>query len=205
MRSALRASGPGVRSSAAAVRRWNVQHRPRERGAVPGRLHVRSESTLGRVITAACLLGGLATVATGCAVPEIVSCADGRVCPLGTICVAAGCAAPGCGDNDVDAFFGEECDDGNQTAGDGCSLTCRIESCGNGVLDPSGGEQCDDAGHLSHDGCSSRCLTEVPTWRELVDAGGPRSRLGAAAAWDPDRGRGFMHGGRILGVDMDEL
>ena len=35
-------------------------------------------------------------------------------------------AAPGCGDDTVGA--GETCDDGNTTAGDGCSATCQIES-----------------------------------------------------------------------------
>ena len=35
-------------------------------------------------------------------------------------------AAPGCGDDVV--VSPEECDDGNTTAGDGCSATCQIES-----------------------------------------------------------------------------
>ena len=32
-----------------------------------------------------------------------------------------------CGDGVLDPSFGEECDDGNLTNGDGCSDTCRIE------------------------------------------------------------------------------
>src|SRR5262249_42603881 len=37
---------------------------------------------------------------------------------------------------------GEECDDGNAAACDGCSPSCRLERCGNGIIDC--GEQCDD-------------------------------------------------------------
>ena len=35
---------------------------------------------------------------------------------------------PRCGDSNVDAAFGETCDDGNTTSGDGCSATCQDES-----------------------------------------------------------------------------
>jgi cysteine-rich repeat protein len=33
-----------------------------------------------------------------------------------------------CGDGDVDASCGEQCDDGNTVGGDGCSATCQTES-----------------------------------------------------------------------------
>ena len=36
--------------------------------------------------------------------------------------------APYCGDNILQPAFGEQCDDGNNTSGDGCSATCQIES-----------------------------------------------------------------------------
>jgi|GEM_PF-1851224 len=64
----------------------------------------------------------------------------------------------------------EQCDDGNQVPGDGCSDTCTVESgwtctgtnpsgcmrlCGNGVLDPD--EECDDANLTDGDSCSSLC------------------------------------------------
>jgi cysteine-rich repeat protein len=152
------------------------------------------------VFAARPLLGLLAIIVTGCAEPDVVACADGRYCPLGTLCVARGCAAPGCGDADVDAFFGEQCDDGNLASGDGCSATCLLELCGNGILDRTTGEQCDDGNLQSHDGCSSGCLVEQPQWHQLVLAGLPATRHSAAAAWDPDEGRAVMHGGRIDGA-----
>ncbi|MFH1712134.1 MAG: IPT/TIG domain-containing protein, partial [Patescibacteria group bacterium] len=65
---------------------------------------------------------------------------------------------------------GEECDDGNNLDGDGCSAMCLNEgsrilglTCGN--LDIAhqndiGGEDCDDGNRLSNDGCSADCLNE---------------------------------------------
>jgi fibro-slime domain-containing protein len=72
---------------------------------------------------------------------------------------------------------GEECDDGNDVSGDGCSSTCQIEKgwvcptpgaacvaaqCGDGVV--AGSEQCDDGNTVSGDGCSSTCQVE-PGWQ----------------------------------------
>jgi cysteine-rich repeat protein len=63
-----------------------------------------------------------------------------------------------CGNNILE--FGETCDDGNLTSGDGCSSTCVIEGiCGNGIIEP--GETCDDSNTVSGDGCSSTCQIEV--------------------------------------------
>jgi cysteine-rich repeat protein len=42
-----------------------------------------------------------------------------------------------CGDGGLDA--GEECDDGNEAAGDGCSPFCFVEECGNGLDDDGDG------------------------------------------------------------------
>ncbi len=62
--------------------------------------------------------------------------------------------SPFCGDGDVDP--GEECDDGNDTDGDGCDNDCTISAtCGNGTLDP--GEQCDDGNTVDGDGCRADC------------------------------------------------
>lgn len=73
--------------------------------------------------------------------------------------------APYCGDGTLDA--GEECDDGNNTDGDGCSATCCIEPppppppcCGDGTLDD--GEMCDDGNTMDGDGCSATCMVEPP-------------------------------------------
>ena len=69
----------------------------------------------------------------------------------------------------------ETCDDGNTTAGDGCSATCAIEAgyacagtpsacttiCGDGLI--RGSEACDDGGASAGDGCSDTCTPE-PAW-----------------------------------------
>jgi cysteine-rich repeat protein len=63
-----------------------------------------------------------------------------------------------CGNGTVNS--GEQCDDGNRTAGDGCSATCTTEPrCGDGTV--NGSEQCDDGDTTSGDGCSATCTTEA--------------------------------------------
>ncbi len=58
----------------------------------------------------------------------------------------------------------EECDDGNNVNGDGCSSVCLIEEappapqCGNGAVET--GEECDDGNTSNGDGCSASCLIE---------------------------------------------
>ncbi len=73
-----------------------------------------------------------------------------------------GGAQAACGDGNVDA--GEQCDDGNNANGDGCSSTCQTEVpqpiCGNSVVEA--GEACDDGNTANGDGCSSTCQIEVP-------------------------------------------
>ncbi len=79
-----------------------------------------------------------------------------------------------CGDGILDAD--EACDDGNETAGDGCHSNCRlldqgfvcptpgdacqpIARCGDGiVIFP---EQCDDGALVAGDGCSATCKVEI--------------------------------------------
>lgn len=60
-----------------------------------------------------------------------------RICELySDQCLGVGV----CGDGIIQGS--EQCDDGNNVDGDGCSSSCKLESlCGNGILDP--GEQCD--------------------------------------------------------------
>jgi cysteine-rich repeat protein len=67
------------------------------------------------------------------------------------------CRKSFCGDGGLDE--GEQCDDGNNIDGDGCSAICTIEQCGNGFLDP--GEQCDDGNMENGDGCSATCEIET--------------------------------------------
>jgi len=70
---------------------------------------------------------------------------------------------PVCGDGEVydninDPVNFEECDDGNNVAGDGCTA-CLIDThCGDGVVDP--GEDCDDGNTVGNDGCSPTCTME---------------------------------------------
>jgi len=65
---------------------------------------------------------------------------------------------PVCGNNVLDE--GEECDDGNNDDGDGCSAICQTEEvepvCGNDILE--GNEQCDDGNLVNGDGCSNQCI-----------------------------------------------
>jgi TQXA domain-containing protein len=63
-----------------------------------------------------------------------------------------------CGDEVVNQA-GEECDDGNQTDGDGCDHNCTPTSCGNGVA--TTGEACDDGNLLDGDGCDFNCTETV--------------------------------------------
>ncbi len=62
---------------------------------------------------------------------------------------------PGCGNRVID--FGEQCDDGNDVAGDGCDQ-CVADGCGNGVTE--GSEQCDDGNNFGGDGCTADCFFE---------------------------------------------
>jgi cysteine-rich repeat protein len=76
---------------------------------------------------------------------------------------AGGGPIPLCGDGNVDYMAGEECDDGNLMAGDGCSAACSIEAaatCGDGVLDLVNDEECDDGDTKAGDGCSPACQLE---------------------------------------------
>jgi len=69
-----------------------------------------------------------------------------------------------CGDGEVASSPDriEECDDGNNIDGDGCSAICLIEViepyCGDGIIDD--GEQCDDGNNVDGDGCSAECTFE---------------------------------------------
>lgn len=85
--------------------------------------------------------------------------------------IALDCTAL-CGNNLVDTQVGEQCDDANGTAGDGCSSDCLPEAgftcpgspgpcspiCGDSLV--VFGETCDDGNTTSGDGCSSSCQTE---------------------------------------------
>ncbi|HEY2729453.1 MAG TPA: DUF4215 domain-containing protein [Polyangia bacterium] len=83
-----------------------------------------------------------------------------------------GPASSTCGNGVIE--FGENCEDGNTTSGDGCSSTCVIEShytcpkigmpcvhdviCGDHMIE--GKEECDDGNTTSGDGCAADCTLE---------------------------------------------
>src|SRR5262249_9379602 len=71
-------------------------------------------------------------------------------------CTGGLCVPVACGNGFVQP--GEQCDDGNNISGDGCSADClSTEVCGNGVVDPQKGEQCDDGNAVDGDGCQHDC------------------------------------------------
>ena len=68
---------------------------------------------------------------------------------------------PVCGDFRLQ--YGEQCDDGNTSNGDGCGWDCRLEpgiapQCGDGIV--TIGEQCDDGNMDKFDGCNVQCIFE---------------------------------------------
>ena len=78
-----------------------------------------------------------------------------------------------CGDGLVNAT-GEECDDGNQTNGDGCDTNCTATRCGNNIQ--TDGEECDDGNQTNGDGCDAnctvtRCGNDIQTAGEECDDG----------------------------------
>lgn len=77
-----------------------------------------------------------------------------------------------CGNNTIDQFAGEECDDGNRNDGDGCSAQCTLEDgapvCGNEIVED--GEQCDPPdGATCDDAC--QLIIGADCGNEIVDAG----------------------------------
>lgn len=108
---------------------------------------------------------GLCPKLDGNSDPDLASLAQGgtyfvRVTanqPVASYVVDISVTAPVCGDTIVQ--LGEECDDGNMTAGDGCENDCTITPvCGDGSIQT--GEECDDGGTTPGDGCDALCQFE---------------------------------------------
>jgi cysteine-rich repeat protein len=72
----------------------------------------------------------------------------------------------------------EECDDGNDEAGDGC-FECAVEVCGNGIVDEGAGEECDDGNANNNDDCLNTC--KLPTCGD-----GILHNLGTGDEWCDD-------------------
>lgn len=106
--------------------------------------------------------------ASGCRQLEREACGLG--CTEDPTPVCMGAVVGECGDSALNGA--ETCDDGNTTAGDGCSSVCAVEdgyicedgtdcrlSCGDG--DVNGDDECDDGGTTDGDGCSASCTVEA--------------------------------------------
>lgn len=91
------------------------------------------------------------------------ACDDGDPCTAADQCNANGeCAgtASTCGDGQLDAACGEQCDDGNETSGDCCSSTCQFEASGSSCADdgnPCTDDFCDAAGSCTHPANTDPC------------------------------------------------
>lgn len=85
---------------------------------------------------------------------------------LDAVSVKCGELTSSCGNNILEPD--EQCDDGNNSGGDGCGPSCSFEECGNSILDF--GEECDDGNNTGADGCSPTCLIEI-CGNGIVDPG----------------------------------
>jgi len=83
---------------------------------------------------------------------------------------------PRCGNGVKDA--GEQCDDGNATDTDACTIGCKSARCGDGAV--QSGETCDDGNKTDNDGCTNRCALPacgdgIVQKNEQCDTGGNNS------------------------------
>lgn len=107
-----------------------------------------SSDSASEATPATTLDAGDSAVPTDTPEPTGVDCtgkADGEDCGDGNICLAAVCSPSKCGDGFVNAAAGEQCEDGNDTAGDGCTA-CRF--------DCSTDTDCDDKNDCTTDTCA---------------------------------------------------
>lgn len=102
---------------------------------------------------------------------------------------------PTCGDMWLDPT--EQCDDGNNEDGDGCSADCKIEGegaiCGNGIWEA--GEQCDDGNNVDGDGCSGTCEIEFVCGNGVCEASQGETCFWCPADCCPTCGDGVLDPG----------
>lgn len=102
-------------------------------------------------LTLASACDGPDTGADGGAV-DCSTAGDGASCGEGRVCVAGACAPSVCGDGIVDGASGEQCDDGNGDAFDGCepttcAFTCTSDAMCDDAAPCNGAETCDPTTH----------------------------------------------------------
>ncbi|HYB99124.1 MAG TPA: DUF4215 domain-containing protein [Candidatus Limnocylindrales bacterium] len=67
------------------------------------------------------------------------------------------CTVASCGDGDLNATRGEDCDGAGETAG--CDANCTFRVCGDGTVNATAGETCDDSGESAT--CDSNCTARA--------------------------------------------
>lgn len=108
---------------------------------------------------------------SGCVESQLVDCADGRACPVGTVCDDAHgtCVDPDRLTACAGAADGDACDavpDGVCAEG-----VCIAAGCGNGLVEPGRGERCDDGNAVSGDGCTADCASDERCGNGVLDTG----------------------------------
>lgn len=110
----------------------------------------------------------------------VASCAeveDGEACEDG-LCLGGECAPSRCGDGYVDAAQDEQCEDGNDETGDGCSL-CRFDCSADAACDDgeacNGAESCNSKSHQ----CQAGTAIDDQSECEMADAMAGACRNGA--------------------------
>jgi cysteine-rich repeat protein len=106
-------------------------------------------------------------------------------CGTGMVCVAGACAASRCGDGVIDARRGEDCEDGNTTAFDGCS-ECMFDCDSDGECD--NGDPCNGSERCTNHACTagtpaaldSTCTSTRVTDGVCRDVAAIRTCVGAA-------------------------
>lgn len=90
----------------------------------------------------------------------------------------------GCGDGVVQAFAGEQCDDGNADDKDSCLNACVAASCGDGIVRTSV-EACEDGNRVDNDSCTNACA--LPTCGDgIVQSGEECDDGGHNSSAEPD-------------------
>ena len=111
-----------------------------------------------------------------------------------------------CGDGEHNSY--EECDDGNNLSGDGCSEACFLEYCGDGVHQPTLNEDCDDGNSIVGDGCGHCAVEECgdgtvhPKLGEECDDGNETVEDGCHNCVEEYCGDGILQKG--LGEECDD-
>ncbi|MBS1123983.1 MAG: peptidase subtilisin kexin sedolisin [Deltaproteobacteria bacterium] len=116
------------------------------------------------------------TLLVGCVRSGAVECADGWLCPEGTLCVQATATITVCADPDQRAACADLADGDSCAADSGrCyDRTCLPITCNDQLVDPgiSGvvpAEMCDDGNNIPGDGCAADCRSDERCGNGVVD------------------------------------